>query len=165
MPVYFEHTYRDGTSVRFLTKPFEPAKKEVPTIEFNFVQGGALRTLNTRLYDADEKQDFAQEFYDAVGKYLGKDGDKVEPETADVAGTTNGGVANVGGKIVAADEAVFYPENVQFSEPNIKPVPVEKPKKKFNLKKKKCIDCGNEYMPTSGAQQRCDECKRKRNDK
>ena len=68
--VFFEHVFKDGTSVRFLTKPFEPAKREVPTIEFNFVQGGSMKSLNTRLYDHDKNEDFTQPFYVGIGKYL-----------------------------------------------------------------------------------------------
>jgi len=70
MSVYLDHRFKDGSSIRFLTKPFEPAKKEVPTIEFNFPQGGVMKTLNARLYDVDVKTDFARELYQALAQYL-----------------------------------------------------------------------------------------------
>jgi len=191
MSVFFEHTYRDGTSVRFLTKPFEPAKKEVPTIEFNFVQGGALRTLNTRLYDADEKKEFTQEFYDAVGKYLGKDGNAALELAVGVAGATQvvHKELNVGNKTIGQGKAVVYAKNQRTGDsgviaaevppklptsteviiPVVKPVVLgvdvlgaKKPRKKFTPKKKICSDCGNEYMPKGNAQVRCDDCRRKK---
>jgi len=155
MSVYFEHTFRDGTSVRFLTKPFEPAKKEVPTIEFNFVQGGALRTLNTRLYDADEKKEFAGDFCLAVMKYLDWNRELKTSGNATF-------LQNVGDKIIGEGEAVVYGSNEQTNESGVIAASAERPKMKFNLKKKECVDCGNVFMPRSGRQKTCDECKRKK---
>jgi len=80
---YFEHEYKDGSSVRVLMMPFKLAKKEVPTLELHFNASGRMRNLSIRLFDTDGDKNLVPELYKGLGDYLKNAGLLLEDVTED----------------------------------------------------------------------------------
>ena len=72
--VVYQHKFNNGEVIRVCDRPFPEVKKEVLTIEFEYVRGGAIKTQFARLYDFDTGEDLGKSLFEALKERYGVKG-------------------------------------------------------------------------------------------